>query len=167
MKLQPRLTPLEMTGCIAVATVTALVLILILQAISRPSEFETRVSNMGRDLDQNNRLRGQRPGAPRYVACAHSEIAAAQVRSNLLSLAARNQLSSPAIKVEARDSSDPRLEVLQIRLEAVGDYASVIKTIGSLEEAIPTLFIDTVDLRSQTASVSLRLTGQTYCSVDS
>jgi hypothetical protein len=92
--------------------------------------------------------------------------AADALRARLAAAAAGAGLAPPKITLAdtgAPDVTQPLAPVI-FQLETSGRYDQVIAYFRRLSEAGPQIFADSVDLRSQVSSVSLKLTGRVLCS---
>ncbi len=73
---------------------------------------------------------------------------------------------NPSVTVSPPDSVavTSRLSPVLFELDARGGYDQVISLLRQLAEAQPQIFADTLDLKSETSTVSVKLTGRILCS---
>lgn len=103
---------------------------------------------------------------PRAVCHEAIETAGANLRQSLQQAAAASGLTAPSVQVSPPDTMDVtgRLTPILFEIDASGGYDAMIALLQRLAGAEPQIFADTLDLKSQAASVQLKLTGRVLCS---
>lgn len=147
----------------------ALGLGLLLAAIASPKPVETRAKALEAEAVTIARLmqpgRGDTTLPPGTICATAPEQQAQDLRAQLTAFATARQLGLTAIDVRVEPAADPRAKVTPIRLrfEASGPYDGAIEMLRLLAANRPSVFADTVDLSSQTSSVTLSFSGRLFC----
>ncbi|HUO23361.1 MAG TPA: GspMb/PilO family protein [Caulobacteraceae bacterium] len=163
-----KFTANALVGVPAVVGITALAMFLALWLIAQPSDLTQRMAR----IDQQTALAetvltGER--AHGYLAgavCQDARTAPDLVRQRLKSAAVAKGLALANVSAApgAPNEAIGGLEPISLAFEASGPYDAVIGLLGALAQAQPQVFADTVDLKSQVSSVSLKFTGRLFCS---
>ncbi len=103
--------------------------------------------------------------APHALCRASPQEAADALKTALAGSAATAGLAGAKIAVTPPDSAEAggRPTPVLFELDAAGRYDSVLALLRLLDQAEPEVFADTLDLKSQTSTVSLKLTGRVLC----
>lgn len=154
----------------AVALSCALAFSLALAALSTPKDFTEGLSSIAGQADQAAKLlqRGQRDErlAKGQVCSRPVEEEAQVLQTSLAGQASQLRLSLSNVDVRAGERTDPRsrLTPVLIRFEVSGAYGDAVAMLDGLGAAQPEVFVDTVDLASNTSSVTLAFSGRVFCS---
>jgi hypothetical protein len=141
-----------------------------LSALSRPSGLQTRLAAITRQTDEIERLKARLKGPSSYPAGAVCQtqtepaIEALRQRIDLAASAAGVTVSGVSAAAQAPDEALAGLQPILVSLEANGPYRSVVGLLQTLSRSTPSLFIDTLDLKSDAAVVSLKFSGRLFCS---
>jgi hypothetical protein len=151
--------------CTAAAGIAAAVL---LSTLAKPADFDTRIANLTRTTNRAQALTdspGDADGHSKGAVCSGRTAADLDaIRASLAGAAARAGLASPNIAITALDEAEgSSLAPLRVTLEADGHYDAVMNLLGQLDRSQPEVFVDSLDLKSKTASVALKLSGKVYC----
>ncbi len=103
--------------------------------------------------------------APHALCHASPRQAADALKTALAGSAATAGIAAPRIAVTPPDAAEAggRLTPVLFQIDAAGRYDSVLALLRLLDQAEPEVFADTLDLKSQTSTVSLKLTGRVLC----
>ncbi len=149
----------------------AITLWLILSQVARPPGVAARSAGIGRQIAEAERL-GQTASGPLVhpagAVCRQSPAAAAAaLQQRLQSGASANGLTVASLVVVpgAGDEALGGLTPITFTIEANGRYDAAVLLVAGLAKAQPEIFIDQADLKSQTSSVTLKLSGRLYCSI--
>ncbi|WP_340643891.1 hypothetical protein [Phenylobacterium sp.] len=165
--------PTQRDGIIAVtiALASALILGLILAAISTPADFKARLAEVQQQVDEAGRLARPSRALSSYPAdalCTRIPVEQAQIlRSDLTQAAAQAQIEVKRMEVGPGGGSttDDRLATLRVKVEASGSYESALLMLEAMGKLRPQLFADTVDLTPKASTVTLSFSGRAFCSV--
>jgi hypothetical protein len=155
---------------VTIAAFVAVVFYLVLSLVARPHGLTPRLSQVSGEVGQVETTlagaRGTSPYAPNAVCHDAGPAAEAALKQRLQSAASAAQVSlaSLASGVGAGDEARGGLVPVTFQVEASGHYEAVVALLGALAKAEPEVFVDTADLKSQTASVALKLSGRVFCS---
>ncbi|UTP39753.1 GspMb/PilO family protein [Phenylobacterium sp. LH3H17] len=147
----------------------ALGLGMLLATIAAPKAVETRARALEAQVPEIARLMRPGRGAATLqpgTICAGTPARQAQdLRAQLTSLAGERQLGLTALDVRIEPAADPRSKVtpIRFRFEVSGPYDGAIELLRRLAANRPMVFADTVDLSSQTSSVTLAFSGRVFC----
>ena len=155
---------------VSVALASALVLGLILAAISTPPDFKARLVEVQQQVDEAGRLArpSRTPSAyPADALCTRLPAEQAQIlRSDLTEAAAQARVEVKRMEVGLGGStSDERLAPLRVKVEASGSYESALLMLEAMGKLRPQIFADTVDLTPKASTVTLSFSGRAFCSV--
>jgi len=166
---------LETPSALAIALGVFVVLVLAWSAwgalswLATPVALKTRLAGIDEAVRQVATI-GRQAGDPgRYADHALCEAplleAAQTLQGQLVNVAAAARLTASSVTVIPPDPNgdSARPTPVSFKLEASGGYEAVLGLIRSLGQNEPEVFADTLDLTSQTSSVSIKLTGRVLC----
>jgi hypothetical protein len=156
-------------GALTVAFLAAAVFYLGLSLISLPGGFSGRLAEVDQQTaDAERILVRSGTGSPYQVGAVCNDYAAAtaQLRQQLQTQAASAGLTLTNFSAVpgAPDEALGGLRPQSLIVEASGRYDAVVGLLGALAKSQPQIFVDTLDLKSQTSSVALKLSGRFFCS---
>jgi hypothetical protein len=142
-----------------------------LTIIARPAHYSARLAAAGQQLAAAEALLKTSGGDagvyPAQALCSGApEAAAAALRQRLQAAAAAAGASLANVEAdpELAEGEGRGLRPIVLRLDATGRYDQVVSMLASLARSQPELFVDSVDLKSLTSAVDLKLSGRIYCS---
>lgn len=167
MKRPQRLGAVDAAAAAAVAAGCALLGALALGAAARPAGFGERLDKLdAKAAEVAQVLRPRREaGALALDAVCTGDMAGQQERLRTTIAAYGQQLNLELGDVEVRPDAPGRsgLTPLRIRFEATGGYEQVLSALDMLSRERPQVFADSVDLTSNTSSVTLEFAGRVFC----
>lgn len=153
----------------AVGVVSAVGLFFTLSAVAKPAQFKARMTALEAQADLIDRLNKAPGDARAYSAQAVCPSASPEaieaLRQRFSTEAGRASvaLSNNVVSPEEAASTDAQLTPLVFEIEGEGAYGGVIGLLSGLAKSQPEVFIDTLDLKSKTATVTLKLSGHMFC----
>lgn len=138
--------------------------------VARPSHYSARLAEITRQIHvaeaQLQSSGDPRAYSPKAVCRGDAGAASAVFKQQLQSAAAATSVTlvNAQAVAGASDEANGGLTPIAVQLDGNGRYDSVVLMLGSLAKLQPQLFVDNVDLKSQTSSVNIKLTGRIYCS---
>lgn len=147
----------------------ALGLGVLLAAISTPKQIEVRVKALEAESTAIERLMKSTRSSVALesgtICATPPEDQVQAFREQLTTLANERNLGLTALDVGIDPLRDENAGVIPIRLrfEVSGAYGGAIELLRSLAAHRPAVFADTVDLSSQTSSVTLVFSGRVFC----
>ncbi len=159
------------TVCVAVLTgmAAAWAGFSLLAVLATPSHLKARLAAIeatAERIDAAPRQFGDPTAYAPHALCRGSPQQAAEaLRAALAGSAATAGIAPPRIAVTPPDSAEAggRPTPVLFELDATGRYDLVLSLLKQLDQAEPQIFADTLDLKSQTSTVSLKLTGRVLC----
>jgi hypothetical protein len=154
----------------SVALLVGVIFYISLTLASRPPGLAESVAKITRQVDEIERLGARFKGFSPYPADAVCETSASSATGAFrqrLQTAASNvgvNLANVAAAPGEPDEASGGLQPIAVRFEASGQYAAVVGLLQTLAKFRPSLFVDSVDLKSETTSVSLQFSGHLFCS---
>lgn len=167
MKRPHRRDATELVLVAAVAAGCALIGAIVLGIVSRPANFgerleelETKASEVGQILRPRREV-----GGPALDAVCTGDLAAQEdrLKASLAEYGRRLELELGDVEVRPEAPGRSGLTPLRIRFEATGGYEQVLSALDMLSRERPQVFADTVDLTSNTSSVTLEFAGRVFC----
>jgi hypothetical protein len=151
----------------AVAAGCALLGVLALGSVARPAGFGARLETLeakAAEVAQVLRPRAE-TGALALDAVCTGDAAAEEerLRTSIADFGRRLNLELGAVQVRPDAPGRGGLTPLQIRFEATGSYEQVLSVLDMLSRERPQIFADSVDLTSNTSSVTLGFAGRVFC----
>ena len=165
--------PIDANTALMAVTIAAFVAVafyLLLSMAARPHGLTPRLGQVSGEVAQVEttlaRAGGASPYAPGAVCHDAGPAAEAALRQRLQAgaSAAQVNLANLTTAVGVGDEAQGSLMPVTFQVEASGHYEAVVALLGALTKAEPEVFIDTADLKSQAASVALKLSGRVFCS---
>lgn len=170
MKARAVINPAEAAAAGLVALVTASTVGAVLMIVAQPKAVSRDAPRAERDIARIEamiRSPGDPDAYPRGAVCeAWPATVAATVSQTIQATAKTAGLAVSAVTVNpgASGGSGRRLAPVSIQLRATGPYASVVHFLDALSKTRPMIFLDSVDLKTNTAAVELNMNGRFYCS---
>jgi hypothetical protein len=155
---------------VTIAVFVALIGYLTLVMISRPSRLTPRLAEASARADEAAGLTAASRGLalfPAGTVCADAPAPASHALEQRLrgaAAAAGVTLGAVTTAPSAGDEALGGLTQVTFQVDATGRYEAVMAMLGTLGSAGPKLFIDTADLKSETPTVALKLSGREFCS---
>ncbi|KRA57820.1 hypothetical protein ASD79_16025 [Caulobacter sp. Root655] len=155
-------------GATIIAAVGALTFSWGLAAMARPKDLKERVVALEAYAERTQTLLRRRGGNADYPAGAVcpglSDAQLEPIRQRLGAVASGAQLSLEKVSVTRSQgpSFDP-IAAVDVRIEATGAYEPTLLMLDNLSRLTPLIYVDTVDLRPHTDTVTLQLSGRFYC----
>jgi Type II secretion system (T2SS), protein M subtype b len=148
------------------AAIGAVAICVVLAALARPAHFKARIATVGGLVQRTERVaaRPGDPGAyPAQALCDSASVAASEDAKTRIAAAA-NAAGVTLSNVNA-DIGAPAEQLTPIKLSFAvsGRYDAAMTLLNNLSKAQPSFFVDRVDLKSDTSSVELKITGNIYC----
>lgn len=161
--------PTEAALAVPAALAVAALLAFGFSALAQPPHVRERLAAIQADTAKAAELEDDNRGVtpyPRGAVCSDPATAQGKVRKALDAAAARAgvTLVQPAVAPTPLGEDGARLPALRLSFQATGSYEAVTQLLGDLAALQPAIFADTVDLKSQVSSVSLRFSGRVFCS---
>ena len=151
----------------AIAGVCAIAAVWGASAIGRPSNLDDRVTTASRNLEVGRRAvrAAKAPNTyPRGAVCAEaSDAAIERLRRQIATQSAGLGVELTAFEA-APGAMAGGLSTLDLRLDLRGPYEGTLELLKRMEELRPMVFLDTADLTSKAAFVTLSLSGRAFCS---
>ena len=160
---------MRVVGAMLLAVVLAWLAFSTLAALARPARLGLRLERIEASVsrvDEAKRTFGDTSVYAAHAVCHEATQAAAEsLRRRIEQAAGAAGLASPTIQLNPPDSMDVtgRLTPVLFEVDATGTYDSVMILLRQLAQGGPQVFADTLDLKSQTSSVALKLTGRVLC----
>ena len=159
-----------MVTSVTLASLVAVIFFFGLSSLARPRGLQAGLAQASRQVDDaESKL--QSPGDPyAYPAKAlcrdQPELAAAALKDRLAAAASVSgaNLSGLTTAPGVEDEAEAGLAPVTVQFQADGRYDAVIGLLSLLNRSQPAIFVDAIDLKSQTSSVSLKFSGRIYCS---
>lgn len=138
--------------------------------IARPHAYSSRIALLGQQTGKIETML-HRPGDssayPARAVCRGSpDVAASAFQQQIRAAAGGTGVTIASAEADpgSADANAGALIPIAVQLEANGPYDGVVSMLGRLARNQPELFLDRVDLKSQTSFVNLKLSGRIYCS---
>ncbi|MDR3509245.1 MAG: GspMb/PilO family protein [Caulobacteraceae bacterium] len=153
-----------------VAAAVTVLLVLVLSMIAHPGGLNVRLTGVDTRLAEAERLTASASGPLDYPAgtvCHQASGLATSALQQRLQAAARAggvTLAKLDVVPGVGDEAQRALTPVTFSLEASGAYDAVVRMVAGLAWSEPRIFVDQADLKSQTATVALKLSGRLYCS---
>jgi hypothetical protein len=155
---------------IGIAAAAAVVAGLLLVGIGTPSGFQRRLAALDQRTEQLRRWTSVRPSAAHYPQGAVCAMGVAKAE-DLLRAGISNQAQAGRLTMSALDVGVDRdaplgqtLAPLRVRFQVQGSYQGLVELMDRLSQTRPLLFVDNLDLISNTTSVTMKFSGRAYCS---
>jgi hypothetical protein len=156
-------------GAAALGLALAVALFFALSSLTQPQAFKDRARAVEEQITRAERLAAG-PGDPRAFApdavCASSAQGADELKRRIETGAAQTSVAVTGLAVSPARSDEASGQITQIRLqfEASGKYESVVQLLGALSRPMPEIFVDTIDLKPQSAGGAvIKFTGEAFC----
>jgi hypothetical protein len=166
---RPKIEVGVVVGAAVLGLVLAVALFFTLSSLTRPQAFKERARAVEEQITRAEQLaagpgdlRAFTPGA----VCASSAQGADELKRRIETGAAQASVAVTGLAVSAASSDEPSGQITQIRLqfEASGKYESVVQLLGALTRPMPEIFVDTIDLKPQSAGGAIiKFTGEAFC----
>jgi hypothetical protein len=140
-----------------------------LSTLSQPPNLKARLDRIDQVADRIGRIPHEAGDPSAYLPHALCTSALSQtgqsLDSQLRGAAAAAGLATPQVAVFPPDAAelDGRATPVTFQLEASGAYESVLGLLRELASNEPQVFADTLDMKTQTSVVSIKLTGRVLC----
>ena len=153
---------------LAIAAVGAIVICLVLASLAKPDHLKARLAHLDQ-LARRTEVLAEKTGDPRAfpqgAVCDSASVGAGDdLKKRITALAAVAGVTVANLNADTA-AGDPSAELTPIKLSftASGHYDAVLMLLDAISKARPVFFVDTVDLKSQTANVDLKIAGNIYC----
>lgn len=169
MKVRQELRPIDYAICILIAAGGALILGVLLGAISSPANFDARVTAINASMERSKALlrppRERGPYGPEALCVRDAGQQAQTLRDLVSAQAAQNSLELLALEVRPEPASDlsERLVPVRVRFSAVGSYENTVALMAVLARERPQVFVDSLDLTPRVSNVTLAFSGRVFC----
>ncbi len=167
---RPTLAPGAVAAAAVVAIAAAWLAFAGLSGLAKPQDLKARLVALdaaaGR-IEQAPHAGGDPSSYPRHALCRGQPPAEAQALQARLSAAATaSGMTGPKIAVTPPDVTwmGARPTPVLFQLEATGRYDAALSLLKLLADGEPELFADQLDIKSQTSTVWIKLTGRVLCS---
>ena len=170
MTVTPHRTGLSIATAVVLMGASAVFAAVEFAALAKPTHYSQRMAAATAQTESLRRQMGAATTGGRYgwdAICRQPvERAVLQARQDLNHQAELAKLGLNALEVgpDYQSALGQSLAPLRVRFEARGGYDGALALLAALAQSRPTLFIDSLDLSSQTSSVTLKLSGRVYCS---
>jgi hypothetical protein len=164
-------TSASAVGAAIAAIVVGTAMLTVSWTLARPAQLHSREATLAAEASTAAGLLQEsdtQDDFSRGALCTSDPSAASQALGQALQDAARRQnLALSNMKIEpVLSSAAPRsLTPVSVNFEASGPYDAAVRFLGELARARPEVFVDTMDLKSQSSAVSFQLAGWILCSV--
>ena len=161
---------LALSAAVALAAAAAWLVFQALSALALPGQVPARLAHIEHALHRVELARQDAgdPSAflPHAVCTQRTESAADNLKTRLVSAAAQAGLGAPTITVTPTDSMQAggRLAPVMFELQGTGRYEAALGLLQNLARESPEVFADTLDMKSDSGVVTLKLTGRILCS---
>ena len=138
--------------------------------IARPAGLERRLAVVAQQADDADRLKARSGGPSPYSVGAVCEggadagAAALRQRINLTASKTGVVIEDVSANPQTPDDANRGLQPVTVTIKASGQYAAVVGLLQTLAKSTPSVFVDTLDLKSGVGAVSLKLSGRLFCS---
>jgi len=144
----------------------------VLSWLSRPADASARMAALEeRVTSVEQAARGKRAKFDVDAVCQRTTAEEAKLlRTAIDGAASRLGLQVGALEVGAEPPNSGgagALTPVGLRLAVSGSYEGAIQLLDQLGQGGPEVFVDTIDLTSNTSSVELKLVGRVYCAARS
>ena len=161
--------PIDYGIAVVVAAGGALVLGVLLSALSSPARFDERVAAIDVKVERSKALlrppRDRGPYGPEALCVRQAGEQAQTLRELVSTQAARNSLEMVSLDVRPEPAPDlsERLVPVRIRFSAVGTYENTVALMAMLARERPQVFVDSLDLTPRVSNVTLAFSGRVFC----
>jgi hypothetical protein len=156
----------DASAATGLAVVAAAAAVFGLLALAKPDHFDERLVAIHDQslLAKQMAAKTSPPLFPPDALCKLAPQAEAEkLNVDLRAAAQAAQLKQMDVQVTPQAATDEDLLPLTVRVDASGDYESILGLLQRLSSIRPLLFIDTVDLASKTSFVTFTLSGRVLC----
>jgi hypothetical protein len=161
--------PIDYGIGVVVVAGAALVLGVVLSALSSPARFDERVAAIDVKVERSKALlrppRDRGPYGPEALCVRQAGEQAQTLRELVSTQAARNSLEMVSLDVRPEPAPDlsERLVPVRIRFAAVGTYENTVALMAVLARERPEVFVDSLDLTPRVSNVTLAFSGRVFC----
>jgi hypothetical protein len=155
---------------VTIGALAGVAFVFVLAMIAHPPGLQRQVARASTELTElESRL--QAPGDP-FAYPAHAlcrtnpNTAAPAMQARLAAVAGADgvTLSGLSATPGAADEAAGGIAPVALQFDASGRYDQVVGFMDALAKGAPEVFVDAVDLKSETSQVSLKFQGRIYCS---
>lgn len=166
--LDPRQSPLAYSLAVGVALISTILTFGALSGLAEPAKLDPRWADAQRDLKILRHAERKSPTGDTLAVgtlCRSDPAIAAETLKSRLSALPSVQIKSVFVAVEPPNPNAPDFTPIMFRLQVLGPYAEVTRTLGDLARARPVLFADNVEISSAGNATVLELKGEVLCAI--
>jgi hypothetical protein len=139
-----------------------------LSRLSHPADYKESTASIAAKLDRADKLLkapGDAFAYPVATLCSDQVAATDALKKGVETGAAASSVALTSLLVNASSSVSPGAELspIEVRFEATGQYEALLQLLNSLSKTQPEVFVESLDLKPQTSTVSMKFSGRAFC----